>query len=397
VITVGDAVELEVGPIAHGGHCVARHDGQVVFVRHALPGERVVAEITGAGSRFLRADAVTILRGSGDRVPVRCQVAGPGGCGGCDFQHVSTSAQRMLKADVVREQLRRLAGIDREVEVEDVDGDGDGLGWRTRVHFAVGADGRAGLRRHRSHSVIAVSECPIAHPLIGSSGVLDRGWPGVRDVRVAASVSTGAVTVLADGAPVPSSRSPRLTERAAGRDWRVTGDGFWQVHPGAADCLVEAARESLAPRPGEHLLDLYAGVGLFAGALAPDLGPVGRVDAVEADAGAIRDARRNLHDQHTVRLVQSTVRAWLRAGTVPRADIVLLDPPRSGAGADVVGEMVGRRPRAICYVACDPAALARDVGTFRTLGWRLDRLRAFDLFPMTHHVECMATLLPGSE
>ena len=394
--SVGAVVEVEVGPVAHGGHFVARHEGQVVFVRHALPGERVRAQITeGAeGARFLRADAVEVLVASPDRVEPRCPHAQPGGCGGCDFQHVTLAAQRRLQAAVVVEQLHRLAKVDVEVQVEAVPGDDDGLGWRTRTRLAVDAEGRAGLRRHRSHDVVALEACPIAHPLVNDSGVFDRTWPGITELQVAVSVTSGERILLADG--TPSGRG-RLTERAAGRDWRVSGAGFWQVHPGAADVLVEAVRSALEPRAGEHLLDLYAGVGLFAGALAEDLGREGRVDAVESDESALRDARRNLHDRATVRLSHARVEAWLRTSAPQACDLVVLDPPRTGGGKGVVERLARLRPRAIAYVACDPASLARDVGTFIGLGYELTGLRAFDLFPMTHHVECVAVLRPRAE
>jgi len=397
---VGALLELEVGGVAHGGHCVARHLGQVVFVRHALPGERVVAQVTegAAGARFLRADAIEVLLASPDRVAPPCEHARPGGCGGCDFQHASLPAQRELKAAVVREQMVRLAGLDpadvADLVVEQVDGDSAGLGWRTRARFAVDADGRPGLRRHRSHDVVALSRCPIAHPLVNDpdKGVLARSWPGASEVVVAVSTSTGEQVVLAAGTPVGRGR---LTERAAGRDWRVTGAGFWQVHPGAATVLVDAVRAALAPVPGDHLLDLYSGVGLFAGALAGDVGAGGRVDAVESDAAAVKDARRNLHDLPMVRLVHAQVLGWLRSADLTSADLVVLDPPRTGAGRAVVERLAALGPRTIVYVACDPASLARDVGVFAALGYRLSGLRAFDLFPMTHHVEAVAVLAPA--
>jgi tRNA/tmRNA/rRNA uracil-C5-methylase (TrmA/RlmC/RlmD family) len=393
VTLVGEELELEIGSVAHGGHCVARHEGRVVFVRHALPGERVRARVTeGAeGARFLRADVVEVLSASPDRVVAPCEHARPGGCGGCDFQHATLEAQRRLKADVVLEQFRRLAKLELAVEVEPVPGDVRGLGWRTRVRFAVDADGRAGLRQHRSHDIVPLRSCPIAHPLINDEGILDRPWPGTTELQVAVSTATGERLVLADAEPVGRLR---LTERAAGRDWRVTGAAFWQAHPGAADTLVDAVRAALQPRSGEHLLDLYSGVGLFAGALAPKLGPQGHIDAIESDESAIRDARRNLHDLGTIRLAHARVDTWLRAGSVTSCDLVVLDPPRTGAGKAVTVQLARLGPRAIAYVACDPASLARDVGTFAENGYRLAGLRAFDLFPMTHHVECVALLQP---
>jgi tRNA/tmRNA/rRNA uracil-C5-methylase (TrmA/RlmC/RlmD family) len=187
----------------------------------------------------------------------------------------------------------------------------------------------------------------------------------------------------------------RRREQAGGRSWQVSGAGFWQVYPGAADVLVRAVREALQPADGETLLDLFSGVGLFAGALAGELGSAGAAVAVEADETAVRDARRNLHDVGRVRLVQARVDRYLRAPDAPfSVDLVVLDPPRSGAGRGVCTAIAARRPRVVAYVACDPAALARDVATFADLGYEMTGLRAFDLFPMTHHVECVATLRP---
>ncbi len=414
-------LELDVGPVAAGGSCVAHaEDGRVVFVRHALPGERVRAVVT-AGSvdaRYLRADATEVLCASADRVAPPCPYAGPGKCGGCDWQHASRAAQRALKGDVVREQLRRLAGVQQPVEVEEVPGAPDGLGWRTRVAFSVRPDGVVGLRRHRSHEVQPVDRCLIAHEAVTAVGVERRRWPETSTVQVIAAVGTGdraVVVTPADPSAEPAAPpldapaallrgdgDGRVTavrgragvrERAAGRGWRVSGSGFWQVHPGAADALVAAVLAALVPEPGETALDLYAGVGLFAGALAPRLAPGGGVVAVEADATAAADAAYNLRDLPSVQVRAATVRAALR-GLRRAVDLVVLDPPRSGAGPVLCRQLAGLRPRAMAYVACDPAALARDVGALAGAGYRLADLRAFDLFPMTSHVECVALLVP---
>jgi tRNA/tmRNA/rRNA uracil-C5-methylase (TrmA/RlmC/RlmD family) len=409
---VGERYTLTVERLAHGGHCVARHEGRVVFVRHTLPGERVLAEVTEGveTARFLRADAVEVLESSPDRVTPRCPVARPGGCGGCDFQHVALPAQRRLLAGVVREQLRRLAGVDVDVEVEPVTGDHDGLDWRTRVRYAADGLGRLGLRKHRSHEVVPLDHCPIAHPDLPR--VLDARWPGAASVEAVVSGEGERLVAVepraaenvrppgveAEGVVTTSGHRLRgrtyLTEPAAGRRWRVSAGGFWQVHPGAADTLVDAALQMLDPRPGETALDLYSGVGLFAGALAARVGPDGSVLAVEGDARAVKDARRNLHDLPQVRLVHAGVGRALAESLVDRVDVVLLDPPRSGARRPVVERVVSLGPRAVCYVACDPAALARDVATFGDLGYEVASLRAFDIFPMTHHVECVVLLTP---
>lgn len=394
----GATLELTVGQVAHGGHCVSRNDdGRVVFVRHALPGERVRAVVTEVHSGFLRADAVEVLSASPDRVEPPCPWAGPDRCGGCDFQHASLAAQRELKASVVTEQLVRLAGLSTEdvealaVRVTPLPGSDDGLGWRTRVGYTVDSVGRTGLLKHRSHEVVALDRCRIAHPLIQSAPVLGLSWPSVSTVDVVASAA-GEVVLSSAGQLI--SGPAKVHEHAVGREWTVPADTFWQVHPAAADTLAAAVVELLAPRPAERAWDLYGGVGLFAAALAPALDATGRITVVEADARAAGAAVRNLRDLTTVTVLRSDVARALANPRWRAVDLVVLDPPRTGAGREVVSSMIARSPRAVAYVACDPAALARDVRTFRDHGWRLAELRAFDLFPMTHHVECVALLLP---
>jgi tRNA/tmRNA/rRNA uracil-C5-methylase (TrmA/RlmC/RlmD family) len=392
---VGERYTLDVGPVAHGGHCVARHEGRVVFVRHTLPGERVVAQVTEGeeGSRYLRADAVEVLSASSDRVEPRCPFSGPGRCGGCDFQHVALPAQREFKASVVREQLQRLAALDIEVTVEAVPGDDEGLGWRTRVQLAVDAEGYAGLRRHRSREVVRIDHCPISHP--GLPVAWDRIWPGAEMVEAIRS-STGQQLLIEERRRDVYVEGPEvLHEEVAGRTFEVTGSGFWQVHPGAAQALTAAVLEGLAPRPGERALDLYSGVGLFSAFLAERVGPEGTVVAVESDSVAVGDAARNLDDLSQVQPVVDRVERALRGGRAgERCDVVVLDPPRVGARREVVEAVVAMDPRAVAYVACDPGAFARDVAIFAEHGYRLASLRAFDIFPMTHHVECVGVLVP---
>ena len=396
---------VEVGPIAHGGHCVARLDGQVVFVRHALPGERVRIRVTERGRRFLRADAVEVLDPAPGRVAPPCRYAGT--CGGCDFQHVDPATQRALLTSVVREQLDRLAGITWDGEVEAVLP--DDLGWRTRVTWAVDVDGRAGLRRHRSHDVVRVDACPIAHPdtvdvqlqrwdadrvetIVSSTGqrmlVTDAGIDDPLEARLRLDDADG---VVAEDGTVRAG-TKHLVERVHHRDFRVTGSGFWQVHPAAAETLVDAVLAGAAVRPGDRVVDLYAGVGLFTAFLAEAAGPTGEVVWVEADRGAAVDARANVADLPQVAVVPGRTERVLRRGEAgEHADVVVLDPPRSGA-KDAVADVVALAPRRVVYVACDPAALARDLATFARLGYGLDALRGFALFPMTHHVECVAVL-----
>jgi len=403
---VGSGVELDVGPVAHGGHCVTRWDGRVVFVRHALPGERVRVEVTEGeqDSGFLRADAVEVLRAAPGRVERPCPWAGPGRCGGCDWQHADAATQGALLADVVAEQMSRLAGLDVEVVVEPV---GDGLlDWRTRMGWAVDRRGRAGLRRHRSHDVVPVDDCRIAHPDLPP--VAAGTWQGEHVEAVVGS--TGDRLLVLDGPPARGTVAPdvgivgadghsvrgraAVRERVRHRTFRVSGPGFWQVHPRAAETLVDAVLAAAAPQPGQRVWDLYAGVGLFTAFLAEAVGADGEVVAVEGDASALRDARRNVHDLPQARIRSGRVERVLReaVGAGERATTVVLDPPRVGARAGVVRSIAALATERVVYVACDPAALARDVATFAVAGWRLADLRAFALFPMTHHVECVALL-----
>jgi len=390
-----------VGPIAHGGHAVARHQGRVVFVRHALPGERVRVLVTEGRAKdsFLRGDAVEVLEASPERVTPPCPYAGPGRCGGCDFQHVTLDHQRVLKGAVVREQLQRLAGLDVDVVVEALPGTPEqlqGQRWRTRVELAVGSDGRPGLRAHRSHDVVAIDDCLIADHRVIDSGVLGTTWTGCTGVDVvAADEPTDAVVV-----PLPEQRVPTVVQHVATPTWSgsfgVSARGFWQVHPAAAATYSAHLLAELAPQPGERALDLYAGVGLFAAALADAVGPEGAVLAVEGDAQAVEDALDNVQDLPQVEVrgddVADAVTALVSQGLA--ADLVVLDPPRTGAGRDVVEAVAALSPRAVAYVACDPAALARDTAYLAGVGYRLRSLRAFDAFPMTHHVECIAVFEP---
>ena len=394
-----DVVELDISEPAHGGWCVARipGEGKVVFVRYALPGERVLARVTSNTAKFARADAVEVLTPSPDRVAPPCRYAHPGGCGGCDLQHASPDAQRAIKAQVVSQQLHRIAGIDRQVTVEALPseagpGERDDLGWRTRVSFAVGRDGVAGLRRHRSRDIVPVDDCLIAHPLVREAGVPGQRWPGAKSVDVAVSPASGERSVTVAGrAPRAGERArPWLTQHAAGRDWRVSTGVFWQVHPAAADVLTDAVLASLAAKPGDNVLDLYCGAGLFAGALAQAVGPEGRVTAVESDAAAVRDARKNLSGFPQARVHRGDAAEVLAQRGTGQATLAVLDPPRAGASRVLI-ELLAGLDR-IAYVSCDPATLARDIAVFAGLGWRLEDLRAFDAFPMTHHVECLATL-----
>ncbi|MBH0775092.1 class I SAM-dependent RNA methyltransferase [Nocardia bovistercoris] len=489
-----ETFEVELGAPGHGGFCVARHEGRVVFVRHGLPGEVVRARVTeDRGGSFCRADAVEIVAASPDRVEPRCPVSGPGGAGCCDFSFATPDAQRALKASVVAEQLRRLAGIEREVAVEAMPGAADGDGWRTRVRLAVDARGRAGVHGYRSAEVIDDLRCP--QPVAGAmDGIADRLWTpgsdlvvavdgdGVRHIVELAPAGPGAdrgrgrrvesgrrtrAEELSEAADAASDRrdaagarrnggrrgverprggsrdgirrptgreddrgtseygagggpgaaeerrgaaarraaahaprdewviagSGRAVEFVSGRRWEVSATGFWQAHRGAAQCYSDLVADWSGLRAGDRAWDLYSGAGVLAAGMAERVGPTGAVLAVESARSAVADGHAALRDLPWLDLRADRVERWIAANALgPAPEAVVLDPPRAGAGKEVIAALSEAGPARIVHIGCDPAAFARDLGLYLAAGYRLTELRAFDAFPATHHVECVALL-----
>jgi tRNA/tmRNA/rRNA uracil-C5-methylase (TrmA/RlmC/RlmD family) len=355
------------------------------------------------GDRFVRADAVEVLLASPHRVERPCPYAVPGQCGGCDFQHVAVLHQRELKAAVVREQFARIAGLDVDVEVRSVPGDSDGLRWRTRVEFAVDDAGRAGLREYRSRRVVPIDDCLIATEGVIASGVLDTDWTGAEAVDVVDAAHPDEPVMVPVGASGAGTDGGLVGELARDGDWVgeyvVAARGFWQVHPGAATTFLTSVVAHLDPHPGDHVLDLYAGSGLFTMRLGELVGPDGAVLGIEGDKRAVLNGAENCADLPAVEWRANRVDRELASlvGQGITADLTVLDPPRTGAGKEVVASVAAMAPRRVVYVACDPAALARDVQAFAAHGYRMAHLEAWDAFPMTHHVECIAVLEPAGE
>ena len=425
------SIELTIGAPAHGGHFVARHEGRVVFVRHGLPGERVRVRLTedGANAKFWRADVVEVLEAAEGRREhfwkeadaLRAAARGKLPVGGAEFGHIDLSVQRRLKAEIFAEQLRRLGGADLMPEVEPALGESsDGLGWRTRVSFSVAPNGQLAMHAHRSDELIPVEAMPLATAAINDLRLWEADYTGMDRVEVAAPAAGGQPLVLLIPAPGTHPRVPAriaqtlpdgvsvaawdpesheltrlkgrtwVQETVLGHDYRVTGAGFWQIHRSAPETLASAVLAGLEIRPGEAVADLYAGAGLFTAPLAQATGESGRVLSVEGSPGTSRDARKNVFAAPQVQISQGRVDKMLRgAGNL---DVVLLDPPRAGAGKTVVGQIDAAAPRVVGYVSCDPASFARDLGYFRTAGWEMESLRVFDLYPHTHHMESFAVL-----
>jgi tRNA/tmRNA/rRNA uracil-C5-methylase (TrmA/RlmC/RlmD family) len=420
----GRELELDVTNIAHGGISVARHDGRVVFVSDAIPGEKVRARITEDSKKsFWRAETVSVVEASEHRQPHVWAEASvdrhpslrPGGA---DFGHIELSHQRELKRQVLVDSMKRMGKIDLDTatsseadtattattaidftgEVEAIPGNADGTGWRTRVRLHVDADGRLGPYAARSHTVIPVTSLPLAVAEIGQIAPLGEYFAGEENVDIVAA-STGVARLI-----VGKQRSSVITEVVGEREFRLADTGFWQVHQGAATALTKAVQEAILPElfdPRAENLDLYGGVGLLAAAVGDLFGPTTHITTVESESAATDFAAGNLSEWIGSSAITARVEPWIKklAATASaterarlRAATVILDPPRSGAGAEVVRNLAELAPAQIVYVACDPVALARDVASFATAGYSLVRLRAFDLFPHTHHLETVATL-----
>lgn len=389
---VGDVIELEITNVANGGFCIARHEGQVVFVRHTAPGEVVRAEVTEINKKFLRADTIEVLTPHAQRVEPPCQYAGV--CGGCDWQHLQLAAQRELKSQIVREQLGHLGKVTAiagksldEFQVEAMPGDESGLHWRTRNRFTAIADMGVGLYMSRSHSVVEIEDCVIAE-----SGAVELAHDalGFADVDIQTVLTAAGHHVVVD-----PRGGPMVDEKVFDRTWHIHAGSFWQVHKAAPETFVSAVRDFASLTDGESLLDLYSGAGLFAASLAQDVGEDGEIVAVESSIDAVRDARRSCSDLPQLNLVTADVNKWVTANQQEKFDVVVLDPPRSGAGMANVGLVAGMAKRAIVYVACEPSALGRDTAVLREAGWEMTGLRGFDAFPMTSHVECIALFEPA--
>ena len=388
-LKTGDLLQVTIEKVAHGGHFIARHDGAVIFVRHAIPGENCTIQITSTGSSFNRADVVSVETASEFRVDAPCSYAHRNGCGGCDFQHISVAHQRSLKSDVITEQFARIAKIDLRIEVEEVD---ESIRWRTRAIATTDRNGKLGFYKSRSHSIAPVKDCIICVEAMNFGEVAGRDLKG--DVRVEISASNSGERSIAL-APTRGEEKARLTEGPAilhenvlGKTLEVSQESFWQSHKRAPEILTQVVLDFATLKTGDHVLDLYGGVGLFSAAIVDVVGPTGHVDLIEGSKVATADAARNFNSYSNITIATGDVVKLLPRITA--ADVVVLDPPRDGAGKEAVAHIARLAPRAIVYVACDPAALARDTAYLADHSYSLVKVRAFDLFPMTHHIECVA-------
>ncbi|MEF9980045.1 MULTISPECIES: class I SAM-dependent RNA methyltransferase [unclassified Glutamicibacter] len=424
---------VRLGKIAHGGHTVARHEGRVIFVRHGIPGELVNVRLTDSApeAKFWRADVAEVLEASEHRVPHFWDAADAlkhrDPVGGAEFGHITLEHQRELKSQVAAEQMTRLGGLKAEdynfPAVQAVKGAADGLGWRTRMSYSVDAQGKLAMSAFRSNQLTGIAQMPLAHPAIEATGLYSVDYSGIERVEAAVSsqddqtvlillaeASTGAAAKVAkqfpEGVNVAAfsqrggsaadgkgslqtlAGSAFLTEKVLGEKFRITGEGFWQVHREAASLLSQRVVELTEPAAGEQIADLYAGAGLFSVPLAKAVGSQGRVFSIEGAPGTHADAKKNLRSYSQATVIRGRVERVLRqvAGDAS-LDAVVLDPPRTGIDKQVAAELASIAASRICYVSCDPAAFARDTARLMGRGYELEHMEIHDLYPHTHHME----------
>ncbi|MGP4057453.1 class I SAM-dependent RNA methyltransferase [Mycobacterium sp. 4D054] len=392
---MSDDLVLTTTAAANGGSCVARHDGRVVFVRYALPGETVRARLVDERGSYWNAETVEVLEPSPDRVDTLCPIAGAGGSGCCDLAFADPAAARRIKGAVVANQLVRLGNHrwldESEASAEPV-GDGAATGWRTRVRLDTSPDGRVGFHRYHSAELVHRLDCAQL-PAGMLDGLADTRWPAGAAVHVVidddgnrhvAHAGRGRRTTVVEG-------DYEAVQRVHGRSWRVPVTAFWQAHRDAPALYSGLVAQWAALEPGMTAWDLYGGAGVFAAALAREVGDTGSVLTVDTSRGASRSARAALADLGNVTVLTDSVRRAL-SGQRRRADVAVLDPPRTGAGREVIGLLAGAEVPRIVHIGCEAASFARDVGLYVEHGYAVEQLRVFDSFPLTHHVECVAVL-----
>jgi 23S rRNA (uracil1939-C5)-methyltransferase len=404
-----ETMELQLTAMAHGGLALGRHGRRVVFVPYAIPGERVRVELAEEHTRWATARLLEVIEPSPQRVEPPCPYFGQGKCGGCQWQHIAYEAQAEYKREVVIDQLARVGGL-HDVPVEETIGAAEPWSYRNHVQFSVTPEGHLGFLRADSHDIIPVQECLIIDPLLDDLwAALDMAWPQLYRLSLRCGSATGdlmaifeldhyedfdievdfpvsCVLLLADGEVVVLMGNSYLVEHVAGCDYCVSAGSFFQVNTAGAEALVALVRDYLASGGDETLLDLYCGVGLFGLSLA---GRVGRVIGVEQDPSTVADFRHNAAGLEQVEMVEGAVETVL-PGLEGPVDLVVLDPPRAGAGKLVVDGIARLSPRRVAYVSCDPATLARDARHLVDAGYELEKVQPVDVFPQTYHIESVA-------
>ena len=386
-LNIGDIVTLNIGKIVHGGHFIARHNNQVVFVRHGISGEISNVKITSINSKLAFGDAIEILKKSKDRVKSPCKYSKPGGCGGCDFQHISPEIQKNLKKIIIQDQFNRIAKIDINPEVISTE-PLTGLNWRSRLDLAISNNGKTGLYSHRSNEIIEIDECLIAVEQINKSKVFSKYWNTSDRLSISVS-SENELNVNQAGKNILGS--DELKEVVDDNTYTISAKSFWQSHKNAPRLLLQQVRKYAKIKLGDRICDLYGGAGLFTAPMAKLTGEAGEVHLIERDNDCIKDAKKMFKTKKNIIIHHGKVEQKL--GKIKNIDIIILDPPRNGAGKQVIHQIIDKKPKSIVYVSCDPTSLARDTKILIDNNYTLSNVLGLDLFPMTHHIECIASFI----
>ena len=384
-LAIGDIITLNVGNIANGGHFIGRHNDQIVFVRHSLTGERVNVKITAVNSKFAFGDAIEIIKKSKDRVNAPCKYAHPEGCGGCDFQHIDPIAQLNLKKIVIQDQFKRIAKIEINPEIISKDSLG-GLNWRTRLNLAISENRKLGLHVHKSNKIVEIDECLIAVEGINKSEIFNKKWENEDNIKISYS-SDNDMNISQLGKNI--SGPDKLNEVVDDNKYYISPKSFWQSHKNAPRFLLEQVLKFANIKEGERVCDLYGGVGLFTLPISKILGENGEVHLIEVNRVCIDDATEMFADIKNIFIHHGTVEQKL--GSIKKINTIILDPPRNGVSKQVINQMIEKKPQTIIYVSCNPSTLARDTKILTDNNYTLTNIVGLDLFPMTHHVECVAS------
>lgn len=387
---VGTVAQVKIERVVPGGFGLAHHAGHTVFVALAAPDDCLRVRFDRVQGQLAFASIVEIVRPSSQRVEPPCPYFGR--CGGCDFQQLSYQAQLAAKLEIVRDCLRRIAKFEAPPGLRIVAAP-EPWRYRARAQWQFDAGRKVcGYFERGTHRIVDVDVCPVLVPELQTLLARVR-----EDLRRGSAAGELQAVAGDDGVAVTSSENngaaATVSRRIGGEQYFFSADGFFQINQQLLQTLVD---EAVSDAGGALAVDLYCGVGLFSLPLARRFA---RVVGVEGNAGAVALAERNAGHAalDNVEFVAAGVEQWLagRKEILHDIDLVLLDPPRAGAGKEVVASIVRLAPRRVVYVSCDPATLARDLRAFVADGYHLDALTALDMFPQTHHVETVARLRRG--
>ena len=383
-LVIGEILTLDIGNIANGGHFVARHDNQIIFVRHAISGETAKVKVTAINSRFAFGDAVEILKPSKDRISPPCKYSHPEGCGGCDFQHINYDVQSDLKKEVLKDQFKRITKIDILPEIITAN-PSNGLHWRSRLNLAISENKKVGLRAHKSNNVIEIDECLIALKEINKSNIFSANWDSKENLNISCS-STNQINISQFNKSIIGP--DKLTENVDKNEYTISPKSFWQSHINAPRLLIQQVIKDADIQQDQIVCDLYGGVGLFTLPISKLIGKNGQIHLIEMNDTCIEDANIMFEHIDNIYIHHGTVEQKL--GSVKKIDTIILDPPRNGVSKQVINQMIEKKPNTIIYVSCNPSTLARDSKILLDNKYSLSNIVGLDLFPMTHHLESVA-------